>query len=87
MRTTSLLSIAALSLVLAAPLATVAFAGDHAGDQWRDDDSGRRVTTSYYAADPALLQLEAKVYQQDQARQGTPAPMANSGQSTVSVTK
>ena len=87
MRTTSLLSIAALAFVLAAPLATVAFAGDHSGDQWRDDDSGRRVTTSYYAANPGLVQLEAKVYQQDQARQGAPAPMANSGQSTVTVTK
>ena len=83
MRTTSFLSIAALALVLAAPLATVAYAGDHAGDQWRTDGDNRQVTTSYAQADPGLVQLEAKVYQQDQARQGVSVANANSAATSV----
>jgi hypothetical protein len=85
MRTTSFLSIGALALALAAPLATVAYAGDHAGDQWRSNADLHEVTTSYVQADPALQQLEAKVYHQDQARQG--AEMANSGRPAVTITK
>ena len=86
MRTTSLLSIGALALALAAPLASVAYAGDHAGDQWRSNADSHKATTSYVQADPALLQLEAKVYQQDQTRQGAQLPVANSGQPGVSIT-
>ena len=65
MRTTFLLRSAALALVLAAPLATVANAGDHSGNQWRDDDDNRRVATVYEHANPALVQMELDVYRAD----------------------
>jgi hypothetical protein len=92
MRTTSLLSIATLALVLAAPLASVAIAGDHAGNQWREDNDNSRVTTSYVQANPALIQMETRAYQIDLNRQQLAqapavAPVANSGQSAVTVTK
>ena len=92
MRTTSLLSIATLALVLAAPLASVANAGDHAGNQWRIDNDNSQVSTSYVQADPSLIQMETKVYQDDLNRQHraqapAAASMANSGQSAVTVTK
>ncbi len=91
MRTTSLLSVAALALVLAAPLATVANAGDHAGDQWRVDNDNSRVSTSYVQADPALIQLEAKAYQRDLGRQQQAqmptAGTLNSGAAGAGVTK
>jgi hypothetical protein len=91
MRTTSLLSIAALALVLATPLASIAKAGDHANDQWRVDNDNSRVTTSYVQADPALVQMESRVYRDDLNRQAlaqapTAAPVANS-QSVAAVTK
>jgi hypothetical protein len=92
MRTTSLLSIATLALVLAAPLASVAIAGDHAGNQWREDNDNSRVTTSYVQANPALIQMETRAYQNDLNRQqlaqaSAVAPVANSVQSAVTVTK
>ena len=68
MRTKSFLKIASLALVLAAPLGSVANAGDHASDQWRSDDDGRQIATSYYRADPALVQLEQRTYLADLAR-------------------
>lgn len=68
MRTTSLLKVTSLALVLAAPLASIANAGDHSGDQWRSDDDGRQLATSYYRADPALVQLEQRTYLADLAR-------------------
>src|SRR5579864_3609682 len=68
MRTKSLLKIASLALVLAAPLAAIANAGDHSGDQWRSDDDGRQVATAYAQPNPALVQLEARTYQDDVAR-------------------
>jgi hypothetical protein len=87
MRTTSLLSIATLALVLAAPLATIANAGDHAGNQWRVDNDNSRVSTSYVQADPALAQMESKAYQDDLNRQAHVAgPVATSSQSAA-VTK
>jgi len=67
MRTTSLLKVASLALVLTAPLASIAKA-DHAGDQWRSDDDSRQVATTYYEANPALVQLEQRVYMADTAR-------------------
>jgi hypothetical protein len=88
MRTTSLLSIGTLALLLAAPLASVANAGDHAGNQWRDDNDNSRVSTSYVQADPALVQMETKVYQDELGRQQqaqAARSVANSGQSTVGV--
>jgi len=92
MRTTSLLNIAALALVLAAPLASVANAGDHAGNQWRVDNDNSQVSTSYVQADPALIQMETRVYQEDlnrhhQAQAPSAASMANSGQSAIAVMK
>jgi hypothetical protein len=86
MRTTSLLSIATLALVLAAPLASVANAGDHAGDQWRVDNDNSRVSTSYVQADPALIQMESRVYRNDLNRQQQ-AEAPASGPSTADVTK
>jgi len=68
MRTMSFLKIASLALVLAAPLASIANAGDHSGDQWRSDDDNRHVVTAYAEPNPALVQLEARVYQTDVAR-------------------
>ena len=70
MRTTSLLKVASLALLLTAPLASIARA-DHAGDQWRSDDDGRQIATHYYAADPALVQLEQRTYLADLARTAT----------------
>jgi hypothetical protein len=81
MRTTSLLSIGTLALLLAAPLASVANAGDHAGNQWRVDNDNSRVSTSYVQADPALIQMETKVYQDDLGRQR----QAQATQSAVAV--
>jgi len=65
MRTVSFLKVASLALVLAAPLGSVAFAGDHAGDQWRDDGDGRQVATTYAQSSPALARLEQRVYRAD----------------------
>jgi hypothetical protein len=86
MRTTSLLSIGTLALLLATPLASVANAGDHAGNQFRDDNDNGRVSTSYVQADPALVQMEAKVYQDELGRQQqaqAAGPVTNSERSTV----
>jgi hypothetical protein len=88
MRTTSLLSIATLALVLAAPLASVALAGDHSGNQWREDNDNSRVSTSYVQANPALVQMETRAYQNDLNRkQLAQTPAANSDQSAAAVTK
>ena len=89
MRTTSLLSIGTLAFLLAAPLASVANAGDHSGNQWRDDNDNSRVITTYVQADLALVQMETKVYQDDLHRQQqaqVAAPVATSGRSAVAVT-
>ena len=88
MRTKSFLSISALALALAAPVATMAYAGDHAGDQWRSNADLHKANTAYVQADPALVPMEARVYQEDQARQqAAQLPLANSGQPTVTITK
>ena len=68
MRTKSLLKIASLALVLAAPLSSIANAGDHSGDQWRSDDDNRHVATAYAEPNPALVQLEQHVYMADTTR-------------------
>lgn len=84
MRTTSLLRIASLALVLAAPLATIANAGDHAGNQWRNDNDNSRVSTSYVQSNPALVQMELNVYRADLDRQGL-SQTASSGQPGAAV--
>jgi hypothetical protein len=61
MRTTPSLSIAALALVLAAPLASVANAGDHAGNQWREDNDNSQVSTTYVQAGPVANSGESAV--------------------------
>jgi len=61
MRTTSLLNIAALALVLAPPLASVANAGDHAGNQWRVDNDNSQVSTNYVQADPVANSSQSAV--------------------------
>jgi hypothetical protein len=61
MRTTSLLSIAALALVLAAPLASIATAGDHAGNQWREDNDNSQVSTTYVPAGPVANSSQSAV--------------------------
>jgi hypothetical protein len=84
MQTLSLLRIATLALVLAAPLATIANAGDHAGNQWRDDNDNSRVSTSYVQPNPALVQMELNVYRADLARQAL-SQTASSGQPGAAV--
>ena len=86
MRIASLLSAGTLALVLAAPLASVANAGDHAGGQWRVDNDNGRVQTSYVQADPALIQMEAKAYQRDLGRQQQ-AQMPTSGTAATGIAK
>ena len=68
---TNFLRSAALALVLVAPLATIAKAGDHSGNQWRDDDDNRRVATVYEHANPALVQMELDVYRADTGKSQT----------------
>jgi hypothetical protein len=77
MRTFSLLKVASLALVLAAPLGSVAFAGDHSGDQWRDDGDGRQVATTYAQSSPALVRLEQRVYRADTGHQVSQAETLN----------
>jgi len=77
MRTFALLKVASLALVLAAPLGSVAFAGDHSGDQWRDDGDGRQVATTYAQSSPALVRLEQRVYRADSAHQVKQAASVN----------
>jgi len=84
MQTLSLLRIATLALVLAAPLATIANAGDHAGNQWRDDNDDSRVATVYAQPNPALVQMELNVYRADLARQAL-GQTASSGQPGAAV--
>jgi hypothetical protein len=84
MPTLSLMRIATLALVLAAPLATIANAGDHSGNQWRDDNDNSRVTTVYAQPNPALVQMELNVYRADLARQSH-SQTASSGQSGAAV--
>jgi hypothetical protein len=65
MRSASFVKVAVLAMALAAPLGGVAFAGDHSGDQWRSDDDGRKVATTYAQAAPALVRMEQHVYRAD----------------------
>jgi len=69
MRIASWLKMASLAVVFAAPLGSAALAGDHSGDQWRDDGDGRKVTTAYAQPAPALVRLEQRVYRADIAHQ------------------
>ena len=86
MRTTFFLRTTALALALAAPLATVAYAGDHAGNQWRSDADMHRSSTTYDPSNPALVQLEQRTYHDDMARQGVDVPMtADAGPSSTVI--
>ena len=69
MRIASWVKVASLAVALAAPLGSVAFAGDHSGNQWRDDGDGRQVATTYAQPAPALVRLERRVYRADSAHQ------------------
>ena len=69
MRIASFVKVASLAVALAAPLGSVAFAGDHSGDQWRDDGDGRQVATTYEQPAPRLVRLERRVERADSAHQ------------------